>query len=588
MAPVSRPMRAARAPRLCSGPGRAWVASALLMFPPLVASSTTALLRAPPLCYAFAPPLTRVEPRAQLSASFPSAPRTRVGAPSCSLLGPARFAGPAAGGPQLGLGSRARSDWRPVKKSVDLKSQAIGGAEGEAAPHGEIWADKSVSFADLGLQEDLTTALSALGFSRPTQIQASAIPKILSGRDVIMGAETGSGKTLSYLLPIIERVLGERTTWDGRPEAIILVPNQELALQVVSVLQSFGDSSMALKVPVSLLAGSSPAERGETVITVATPSAVLRFTDPWFLEQVHTAVIDEADMLLDGGFVSDVQKILDFLAPAMSNTRKREIIRNGAARIEAGETKEALILEAELAEVRQPSQVIFAAATLPDWKGDKVKSVVRSLVKRFPDIERITSSALHTHSPRALHRWVDVSSEPMPALLDALDEHPDVRTMVFVNTVAAAKEVGEELRALLEEDAAEKGEDVVPRPMYMIHKEVPTLERSEALSLFKRNPNAILVCTDMAARGLDVQNVGHVIQYQFAANAVTHLHRAGRTARAGLEGVVTNFVDDVSREVARAIQEDSVEGGSIAPVFSRNRGFRRRLIRNGTGRAELD
>ena len=343
---------------------------------------------------------------------------------------------------------------------------------------------------------------------------------------------------------MLQRVLSEREAWDRRPEVLILVPNQELARQVTAVISSIAGANAELSVPVAVLAGSAGLSRDAScVVLVATPSAILRNTEPTYLEQVHTAVVDEADMLLDGGFEADVTRILDFLCPRVSNTAMRRLSKEGKSAADA---------QAELP--RQPAQVLFAAATLPDWKGDKVKSVVRTLRKRFPDAESIATEQLHKQSRAASHDWIDLGNgaskdDGHAALLQLLrGERKGLRTMVFCNTVKDATETHEFLK-----DEGMQG-------ALLLHKEVVPAERAAALAKLASLPSLdaeaiengewVLVCTDIAARGIHIPDVKHVIQLNFAPNAVTHLHRVGRTARAGSEGGhVTNFIDDRSREV---------------------------------------
>ena len=415
-----------------------------------------------------------------------------------------------------------------------------------------LWADGGVTFAGLGLNDKMVDALEKLGFARPTRIQAATLPEILSGKNVVMGAETGSGKTLAYTLPILQRVLGERETWDKHPKVLVLVPNQELARQVAAVVANLVTANEALSVPLTVLAGSAGLGNDVCAVLVATPSAVLRNTNPAYLEQVHTAIVDEADMMLDGGFVADVTRILDFLCPRVSNTEVRRLTR-------AGKTAE----DGKADLPRVPAQVIFAAATLPDWKGDKVKSVVRVLRKRFPDAVHIATEQLHKQSVMASHDWIDLgsmsSSEDAHVALLALlrGERQGHRTMVFCNTVTDAKEAHQFVR----DNGFERA--------LVLHKEISPAERAAALARLATLPSSsshdkaleegewILICTDIAARGIDIPDVKHVVQLQFAANAVSHLHRVGRTARAGSTGGhVTNFRDDASRPVALAIKQE--------------------------------
>jgi superfamily II DNA/RNA helicase len=197
-----------------------------------------------------------------------------------------------------------------------------------------MWAEGS-TFGSLGLDSRLVQAVERLKLKTPTRIQAAGAQPIMEGKDVVLGAETGSGKTLAYLLPTVNIVLtqpvalpepAEEGAHQGRnagdqPEIMILVPNQELANQVLRVLDS-----LALGEDVSgvVVAGAQPYPRGSShKIIIATPSGVLRHTDPELLSRIRIVVVDEADMLLDGGFVDDVEKILNELRPRVSRGAER-------------------------------------------------------------------------------------------------------------------------------------------------------------------------------------------------------------------------------------------------------------------------
>ena len=394
-----------------------------------------------------------------------------------------------------GFAQRVPPRARAVARTV--ARMAAAGAEEDTG----LWADAGTTFEGLGLGAELADALGQLGFSRPTRIQAAALPAILAGKDVVMGAETGSGKTLAYVLPALQRVLGEREAWDKRPEVLVLVPNQELARQVTAVIASIARANAELAAPVAMLAGSAGLSReASCAMLVATPSAILRNTEPTYLDQVHTAIVDEADMLLDGGFVADVTRILDFLCPRVSNSAMRRLSKEGKT-LEDG--------QAELP--RQPAQVLFAAATLPDWKGDKVKSVVRTLRKRFPDAENIATEQLHKQSRAASHDWIDLGrgasqDDTHAALLELLrGERRGLRTMVFCNTVRDATTAHEFLR--------EEG----LHSALLLHKEVPPGERAAALAKLASLPSLdaeaiengewVLVCTDIAARYIILKSV---------------------------------------------------------------------------------
>jgi len=348
---------------------------------------------------------------------------------------------------------------------------------------------------------------------------------------------------------------------DRRPSVLVLVPNQELANQVLRVLNTLDLGEAACG---AVVAGAQGLARGSPCkVLIATPSGVMRHTDPHLLALVRTVVVDEADMLLEGGFLDDVVRILGELKPAVSKGMMR--------RAKAGD-------ESAMELPREPCQLVFAAATLPDWKGDKVKSVVRWIKKRYPEAYFVQTQNLHKESQTAKQVWVDVQGEGEEALMAALDEvlqaHAGKRTMVFVNTVSTAQAAHTHLTRGIDPTAQ------------VLHKEMGQMERAEAIAAFRAGAATTLISTDLGSRGLDIPKIDHIIQLELATNAVTHLHRIGRTARAGASGLITNLIDSNSRAMAEAIKSE--EGNALAPVFSRNRGFNRRKKRYGTGKAVLD
>eukprot|EP00960_Hanusia_phi_P024106 711089-Hanusia_phi.AAC.1 len=336
-----------------------------------------------------------------------------------------------------------------------------------------MWGEEA-TFEATGLDEDLIKAVRACGFERPTKIQEEAIPAILQGGHTVMGAETGSGKTLSYLLPLMHRMKEElakegKQEFGSSPRALVLVPNQELAMQVAAMVQRLCRTGCTLDFPTVVVAGSSGLPISFSCsILVATPSALLRYTEPEMLQEVRAVVVDEADMLMDGGFVDDVRKILDFLCPRLSKTKRRKLEQEGKT-------------EQDYVPPRPPAQAIFAAATLPDWKGDKVKSIVRTLRLLFPNAVHINTAGLHRQSLALETEWVEVEeeAEAIPLLLRVLERNRGMRTMIFCNTIAAAKETHSQLQ--------EEGWESL-----IVHKEVPPAVRAEALSLFRSKEDAII------------------------------------------------------------------------------------------------
>lgn len=414
-----------------------------------------------------------------------------------------------------------------------------------------------LSWESLGLGPALSSAAAAV-WERPNVVQSSAIVEVLKGADVVIGAETGSGKTLAYLLPMVESIgygaPPENDSSRRYPSALVLVPNRELGTQLQRVAQSLGGDTMppyaSDDAPFSIgskYGGESkalwPFRPGECPdILVSTPSFVANFDrDLEIWGQLRCVVLDEADALLDGGSKRQLDRILVALK------------RVERARQRAG----------ELAGPR--CQRIVVAATLPTFG---LKSVESLVAKSFDNATRVAEkdgSPLPMHAPVASLRqeFVQVEGDlddKLEACLDVLV--PGERTMLFANTARAV-------------DAAVDFLDKRQVKARAYHKRVHPNERIAVLDAFAAGDLEVLCCTDLAARGLDLPDVAHVVQLEFATDAVAHLHRVGRAARNGNPGRATNIYDDRSKDLLDAIDDES--RGSVANAFSRRRGFRQKL-----------
>ncbi|KAJ1273935.1 hypothetical protein BS78_05G023800 [Paspalum vaginatum] len=350
-------------------------------------------------------------------------------------------------------------------------------------------------------------------------------------------------------------------------------------------------------------------------ILVATPAALLNYLfdyDPEqrrrekFLRNVKFIVFDEADMLLCGSFENQVIRLIHMLwfdekllsraqdsgkeVPLGSVGEYNEDSSFDNAQFSSSdEDNEDNIAQDRSVELenshvgarrdwrrvrkiyRRSKQYVFVAATLPQ-SGKKTAGGV--LKRMFPDAVWVSGTYLHRHNPRLERRWIEVTSDTqVEALLDAVkhglkSELHDAndfprRTMVFTNTVEAANSVSEILRR-------------VGIPCILYHRESSLEERANNLQSFREN-GGVLVCTDAAARGLDVPNVYHVIQAEFAACAVDFLHRVGRTARAGRSGIVTSLYTEANRDLVRAVRQAEELAQPVERAFSRKRSFRNKL-----------
>ncbi|KAL1179568.1 hypothetical protein V6Z11_A03G168800 [Gossypium hirsutum] len=476
-----------------------------------------------------------------------------------------------------------------------------------------FFAEDTVSWQSLGLSDRISQALSNAGFDRPSLVQAACMPSILSGKDVVIAAETGSGKTYGYLVPLIDKLYGarhdadndlEKATVSSRTFSIVLCPNVLLCEQVVRMANDLSDDDGRPILRVAAVCGRQGWLVNEPDVIVSTPVALLNSIDPKkhhrsdFIRAVKYVVFDEADMLLSGGFENHVIRLIHMLRfdeKLLSRVNKagsenpvetssdsvshfdfegEEDMQNESIS-EAEKMSEGDVDAQDLMEETQTlTQYIFVAATLP-VNGKKTAGAV--LKKMFPDANWVSGSYLHQHNPRLKEKWIEVTTDnQVDALIEAvkqfgskaLDHGAGVsRTMVFGNTVEAVEAVANILqRAGIE--------------CYRYHTGLSLAERAESLDDF-RAKGGIFVCTDAAARGVDIPNVSHVIQADFATSAIDFLHRVGHTARAGQFGVVTSLYNESNRDLVNAIRAAGKLGQPVEAAFSRKRSFRNKLKKRG-------
>ncbi|KAF3322951.1 DEAD-box ATP-dependent RNA helicase 22 isoform X2 [Carex littledalei] len=476
-------------------------------------------------------------------------------------------------------------------------------AEERAEIHGGekdgFFASDSVTWKSLGISDRVAQALTDSGFHGPSLVQAACIPHILRGSDVVVAAETGSGKTHGYLVPLIDK-LG---TVSAPPEnelthdalqnqemILVLCPNVMLCDQVVGMANSLLDQSGKQLVKVAAVCGQKGWPMIQPDVLVSTPGALLNYLCEYdrekrrrdqFLRRVKFVVFDEADMLLCGSFQNQVIRLIHMLRfdekllsrmtgpneeaktdgthepdeesdPEVGDTdvsyedeiENEEILEISTAEEESSNGTRVRKDWRRVREIYTRSkQYVFVAATLPQ-SGKKTAGGV--LKRMFPDATWVSGARLHRHNPRLEQRWIQVTADTqVDDLLEAVrysyksDEL--TRTMVFTNTVESANSIT----------------DILERAgirCLLYHSESSMEERTANLCAF-RDTGGVLVCTDAAARGLDIPNVSHVIQAEFATSAVDFLHRVGRTARAGLAGVVTSLYTRSNRDLVNAVRD---------------------------------
>jgi superfamily II DNA/RNA helicase len=351
----------------------------------------------------------------------------------------------------------------------------------------------SPTFAELGVRAETVEALAKAGITRAFAIQEYALPIALRGTDLIGQAPTGTGKTLGFGLPMLERVLAPSEGADGQPQALIVVPTRELGLQVARDLAAAGSTRGVRVLPIYGGVAYEPqvdALKKGIEILVGTPGRLLDLAKQKQLKltSIKTLVLDEADRMLDLGFLDDVEKILAMLP--------------------------------------EQRQTMLFSATMPD--------PIVALSRRFLH-HPVTIHAGHTteSGPSPLTKQVVYRTHPLNKLemvsriLQARDRG---LTMIFTRTKRAADRVAEDL-------------DFRGFAVAAVHGDLGQGARERALRAFRTGKIDVLVATDVAARGLDVSGVTHVINYDCPEDPDTYTHRIGRTGRAGATGVAVTFVD---------------------------------------------
>jgi ATP-dependent RNA helicase RhlE len=361
----------------------------------------------------------------------------------------------------------------------------------------------SLNFAGLGLPETLLHALTAHKFTVPTPIQADAIPPLLAGKDLLGIAQTGSGKTAAFSLPIVAHLLAEpRRPGPFQTRALILAPTRELALQIDEAIRTLGAGSRIRTVVI--IGGASryrqcEAMRRGTDIVIGTPGRVrdLMNTRELSIATAERFVLDEADRMLDLGFIRDIRHIVAALP-----TRRQSALFSAT----------------------MPSEVAHLAAGL------------------LRDPVRVEIAREEATAPKIAQSVRFVPTSGKQALLAELLSSPDFkRVLVFTRTKHGANKVAERLEATgIQVDA--------------IHGNKSQPQRERALRDFRSGRARVLVATDIAARGIDVTGVSHVINFDLPAEPESYVHRIGRTARAGAEGIAIAFCDATERSTLRAIE----------------------------------
>jgi ATP-dependent RNA helicase RhlE len=360
-----------------------------------------------------------------------------------------------------------------------------------------------LSFESLGVAEPILRALSAENYTKPTPIQTRAIPALLSGRDLLGIAQTGTGKTAAFGIPLLQKLsIGHVPPQPKQARALILAPTRELAVQIEESLRTYG-RFLNLKMTV-ILGGVNQNTQVRNMskgvdILVATPGRLLDLVQQKFvrLDAATTLIVDEADRMLDMGFIRDVRKLVAMLP-------------------------------------RERQSMLFSA-TMPD---DVVKLTHDML--RSP--ERIEVAPQGKTADRVEQRLYFVPMAQKRQLLsELLKDLAMNRVIVFTRTKHGANRVAEHLSRT----------GVVAEA---IHGNKSQNARQRALDMFKTGKARVLVATDIAARGIDIDDISHVVNFELPNEPESYVHRIGRTARAGGEGIAISFCDSSERSYLRDIE----------------------------------
>jgi ATP-dependent RNA helicase DeaD len=375
--------------------------------------------------------------------------------------------------------------------------------------------DRSVTFAELALRPELLAALTELGYEEPTPVQQAAIPVLLAGRDVLGQAATGTGKTAAFALPILQRL--ERGKRGREPTALVLVPTRELAMQVSGAVHRYGRQLEVRALPIY---GGQPIgrqlrslESGVDVV-VATPGRAVDHLRRGTLRlgSLEVVVMDEADEMLDMGFAED--------------------------------------LEAIFAEVPKERQTVLFSATMPS----RIETIARRHLKS-PERIRISDEPLDQQGEALVRHSAYVVQRPhkATALGRVLDSESPAATLVFCRTREVVDTLTETLNGRGYRAEA-------------LHGGMSQEQRDRVMGRLRAGTADLLIATDVAARGLDIDHLSHVVNYDVPSSVESYVHRIGRVGRAGREGVAITLAEPREHRMLKTIERATKRRISIQNV----------------------
>ncbi|UII19508.1 DEAD/DEAH box helicase [Fulvivirga ligni] len=371
-----------------------------------------------------------------------------------------------------------------------------------------------MKFKELGLDDRLLEGIEAIGFSEATPVQEQAIPTILAGKDIIASAQTGTGKTAAFLLPVIHQILQKEP--DHQIKALIIVPTRELAVQIDQQMEGLSYFTSVSSTAVygggdgqSFSREKSALTQGADVI-IGTPGRLIAHLNLGYVKvsELQCLVLDEADRMLDMGFNDDLMKIISFLPKKRQN--------------------------------------LLFSATMPNKIRDLAKKILHE-----PDEINIAISKPAERVAQAAFILYDNQKIPLAKFILQAKELQSV--IIFCSTKSSAKQLSRELKAL---DFSVED----------IHSDLDQTEREHVLRDFRNKKLKILVATDILSRGIDIEDIELVINYDVPNDGEDYIHRIGRTARAASKGVAFTFVNPKEQDKFYAIEqllEQSIPKGKI-------------------------
>jgi ATP-dependent RNA helicase RhlE len=412
------------------------------------------------------------------------------------------------GSPKSAQSMNPRPTLNATRESSEINRTDVGMAP--ASSEANAGAANGMTFADLALMAPLQRAVAESGYTQPTPIQQAAIPSLLEGRDLLGCAQTGTGKTAAFALPILQRLeTYKRRAEQRQTRCLILTPTRELAIQIYESFQTYGKY---LKLRHAVIYGGVgqglqvKALAGGVDVLVATPGRLLDLINQKYLNlrSLDVFVLDEADRMLDMGFIHDIRKVIAMLPARRQN--------------------------------------LFFSATMPK----DIRALADTMLTSPVTVE-VTPVSSTAEMIQQSVMYVD-RNKKKDLLRHVLQDKSLKKVIVFTRTKRGANQVSEVL--------AQSGVS-----SEAIHGNKSQNARQRALVNFREGRTRVLVATDIAARGIDIDEISHVINFEVPNVPESYVHRIGRTARAGLDGIAISFSDSEERSFIKAIEK--VIGQSI-------------------------